>query len=40
MLATSKGFPGEIGKKKQHSGGYGGHFRAIQGFKYLGDEKI
>ena len=40
MLATSKGFPGENGKKKQHSGGYGGHFRAIQGFKYLGDEKI
>ena len=21
-------------------GGYGGHFRAIQGFKYLGNEKI
>ena len=40
MLATSKGFPGENGNKKQHSGGYGGHFRAIQGFKYLGNEEI
>ena len=41
MLATSKGFPGEKQKNKKtnHSGGYGGHFRAIQGFKYIGDEK-
>ena len=26
-----------IGKKKI-AGGFGGHFRAIQGFKYIGDE--
>ncbi|WP_394340629.1 GNAT family N-acetyltransferase [Kaistella daneshvariae] len=39
--ATSKGFPSAAGnKKKMHSGGYGGHFRAIQGFKYLGNEQI
>ncbi|MFW2137086.1 GNAT family N-acetyltransferase [Chryseobacterium sp. TY4] len=39
---TSKGFPGEAesGIRKINSGGYGGHFRAIQGFKYIGDERI
>ena len=37
MAATSKGFPSDKGKQKQHTGGYGGHFRAIQGFKYIGN---
>lgn len=35
MKATSKGFDG--GKKM--NSGYGGHFRAVQSFKYLGDER-
>ena len=26
----------ELGKKYPHAG-YGGHFRAVQGFKYIGD---
>lgn len=30
----------EKSNKKAIKGGYGGHFRAIQGFKYLGNEKI
>jgi len=25
-----------IGSKSEKSGGYGGHFRAVQGFKYIG----
>lgn len=28
-----------IGQKKI-AGGFGGHFRAIQGFKYIGDEQV
>lgn len=40
LLRTTKGFPGEEGAKKKHAGGYGGHFRAIQGFKYLGNGKV
>lgn len=27
-------------KEKKLTGGFGGHFRAIQGFKYLGNEEI
>jgi hypothetical protein len=34
---TSKGF--DSGKKAT-TGGFGGHFRAIQGFKYIGNEEI
>ena len=30
----------EKSNKKSVKGGYGGHFRAIQGFKYLGNEEI
>lgn len=41
LMKTTKGFPGEREKgKAKHAGGYGGHFRAIQGFKYLGNEKV
>lgn len=41
LFATSKGFATEVGKKsKIMTGGYGGHFRAIQAFKYLGNEEI
>lgn len=42
MSATSKGFPitSDSKKKKVMSGGYGGHFRAIQGFKYLGNDTV
>ncbi len=34
LQKTAKG----IGEKKIN-GGYGGHFRAVQGFKYLGNEE-
>ncbi|MBB4807475.1 GNAT superfamily N-acetyltransferase [Chryseobacterium defluvii] len=37
ILYKSKGFGG-IRTGKIHAGGYGGHFRAIQSFKYLGNE--
>ncbi len=37
---TSRGFPSEKGTNKINNGGYGGHFRAIQGFKYIGNEEI
>lgn len=37
LMRTGKGF--DNGKKKS-TGGFGGHFRAVQSFKYLGDEKI
>ena len=41
ILRTTKGFPGEREKRRKIStGGYGGHFRAIQGFKYLGNGEI
>ena len=33
---TSKGFE----KGRMTTGGFGGHFRAVQGFKYLGNEEI
>ncbi|GEN71563.1 hypothetical protein CLA01_16350 [Chryseobacterium lathyri] len=34
---TAKGFDNG---KKTTTGGYGGHFRAVQGFKYIGNEEI
>lgn len=36
LQITSKG----IERGKLTNGGFGGHFRAIQGFKYLGNEEI
>lgn len=30
---------GGIGANAAQSGGYGGHFRAVQGFKYIGERK-
>ncbi len=35
IARTSKGFPGDSDKKL--AAGFGGHFRAIQGFKYIGE---
>lgn len=35
--AAGNGKGGELGSK-QRSAGYGGHFRAVQGFKYLGEK--
>ncbi|MDY3547376.1 GNAT family N-acetyltransferase [Riemerella anatipestifer] len=40
MVKTSKGLPGGMNKKGKSVGGYGGHFRAVQAFKYLGNEKV
>jgi GNAT superfamily N-acetyltransferase len=40
LMRTGKSFSEKGGKKaRKISGGYGGHFRAIQGFKYIGNEK-
>lgn len=38
MQNTGKGFEDKRGKRKMNSG-YGGHFRAVQGFKYLGKDE-
>jgi hypothetical protein len=37
MQNTAKGFDNG---KKTTTGGFGGHFRAVQGFKYVGNEEI
>ncbi len=36
LQKTAKG----MSSGKKISGGYGGHFRAVQAFKYLGNEKV
>ncbi|WP_231931324.1 MULTISPECIES: GNAT family N-acetyltransferase [Bizionia] len=38
MAKTGKGFNDAKGKRKINSG-YGGHFRAVQAFKYLGNNE-
>lgn len=39
MKRTGKGIAGNDGKKKKLVMGYGGHFRAVQAFKYLGNDE-
>lgn len=36
MMKTGKGMKRKDGKRKKMRAGYGGHFRAVQSFKYLG----
>ena len=36
MQKTAKGLTDERGRTRKNVGGYGGHFRAVQGFKYIG----
>lgn len=38
MAKTGKGFQDSKGKRKISSG-YGGHFRAVQAFKFLGNNE-